>query len=196
MIKGEITGRCGTCRHPDRWRVELLLAGGASHTATARKFALHIDSVRRHWINHVSPERKAALAQGPVIVADLAARLADDQVSVLDHLKNVRAGLYAMFDAAVVAGDRTGTALIAAKLHENLNILVRLTGVLSNSTMINIQNNFILSPEFAAVQSTLLRILADHPAARDAVILEFRQLEQRGHAPALIESSPQAHDAA
>jgi len=179
MQKGQITGRCGACRHPDRWRLELLLSGGASLQSCARKFGLHYDAVRRHWINHVPPERKAALVAGPVVVSDLATRIADENVSVLDHLRTVRAGLYAMYDAAVSAGDRSGTALLAGRLHDNLGIVARLTGQLAQSPLVLNQQNIFISPQFAELQGALLNILSKHPEARDDVIREFRRLESR-----------------
>ncbi|GLR91362.1 hypothetical protein [Bradyrhizobium iriomotense] len=52
--------RCQVCRHPERWRVELLRAGGASLDALADKFSLDRDAIWRHWTKHVSPEMKAS----------------------------------------------------------------------------------------------------------------------------------------
>jgi len=58
--KGCRTGRCQGCNHPERVRIERLLAAGASITGTARKFAIDHHALRRHWINHVSAEARAA----------------------------------------------------------------------------------------------------------------------------------------
>jgi hypothetical protein len=182
---------CETCSHGERYRAELLLAGGASIRSVSSKLSIPYHSLRRHWLNHVSPERKRALIMGPVVVTNLAEKIADENMSVLDHLRSVRAGLYALYDAAVSASDRTGGALLAGKLHENLGVVARLTGQLAQSPLVNIQNNFFISPEFAAVQSALLHVLSAHPSARDAVVREFRQLEARANAK-VIDAAPAA----
>jgi hypothetical protein len=66
--------QCAVCRHPERARIELLRAGGASYDSIGSKFGLHRDAVWRHWRDHVSPERKAQLLTGPVQLHELAER--------------------------------------------------------------------------------------------------------------------------
>src|SRR6266571_5012886 len=122
-------GQCTICRHIERQRIELLLAGGASVKSVARKYGVHYHALWRHW-KHVPPQRKQRLLIGPVAAAALAARVADENMSVLDHLKTVRCGLYELYDAALTAGDRNGGALLAGKLHENLHAVARITGEL------------------------------------------------------------------
>src|SRR5258708_36841029 len=63
--KGSRTGRCRGCNHPERVRIERLLAAGASIKGAARKFAIDYHALRRHWINPVSPEARAADNAGP-----------------------------------------------------------------------------------------------------------------------------------
>ena len=168
--------------HPDRAQIELLVAGGASHRAVAAKFGMSHHSIGRHWAGHVSHERKAALVMGPVTRAALAARVSEESESVLDHLRSVRAGLYALYDAAVTAGDRNGGALLAGRLHENLGKMAQLTGQLAQSPLI-VQNNFFLNdPNFIEFQRDLISTLRRFPEARNAVIAEFERLEQ-GAAP-------------
>jgi hypothetical protein len=45
-------------------RIERLLATGASIKGTARKFEIDYHALRRHWINHVSVEERAAYIAG------------------------------------------------------------------------------------------------------------------------------------
>src|SRR5690349_4316515 len=101
-------GHCRVCQHVERGRIELLLAAGASIRAISAKFTLPYDGLRRHWLLHVSDERKARLKLVPVQQAALAARISKESESVLDHFKAVRAGLYELYEAALEAGDRTG----------------------------------------------------------------------------------------
>jgi hypothetical protein len=180
-------GRCAVCCLIERQRAELLLAGGASIQSVARKHKVNYHALRRHWMNHVPDERKRRLVLGPVSAAALAARVADESTSVLDHLKTVRAGLYEMFDAALAAGDRNGGALLAGRLHENLHALARLTGELASSPLVMTQNNIFVSPQFAELQAVLIRVLAEFPAARARVIQEFRSLEAKTDSPRQIE---------
>jgi hypothetical protein len=142
---------------------------------------------------HVPDERKRRLVLGPVAAAALAARVADESTSVLDHFAAVRAGLYELFDAALSAGDRNGGALLAGRLHENLQGVARLTGELASSPLVVTQNNFLISPQFAEMQAVLIRVLAEFPEARARVIQEFRSLEARADPPRVIEHQPNGH---
>jgi hypothetical protein len=142
------------------------------------KFGLSNHSIGRHWGNHVTPERKATLVLGPVTQAALAARVSEESESVLDHLKSVRAGLYALYDAAVTAGDRTGGALLAGRLHENLGKMAHLTGQLSQSPLLVQNNYFMADPGFMEFQQQLIQVLRRFPEARTAVIAEFEKLER------------------
>lgn len=76
--------RCQVCRHPERWRVELLRAGGASLDALADKFGLDRDAIWRHWSKHVPDETKATYLCGPAQSAELAEKAASEGDSVLD----------------------------------------------------------------------------------------------------------------
>ncbi len=184
-------GRCAVCQNVERTRAELLIAGGASVKAVAKKFGVDYWSLWRHWRKHVPDEHKARLAIGPVARAALAARVADESQSVLDHFKSVRAGLYELFEAALNAGDRNGGALLAGRLHENLNGVARLTGELAQSPLIQQTTNIVMMPAFASLQAALIRALAEHPEARAAVIAEFRKLEL-GQSPAAAAASAPA----
>ncbi len=178
--KGQQLGTCHTCQHPERARIELLCAGGAGHKALARKYGISRDSIGRHWEQHVAEERKAALAVGPVERAALAARVAEESESVLDHYRTVRAGLYALYDAAVTAGDRQSGAQLAGRLTTLLDSIARVTGQLHSSPLVQINNNtvFLNDPQFARFQARLIRALSAFPEARAAVIAEFERLEQ------------------
>lgn len=173
------SGGCTVCGHVERTRIELLLAGGAGQHAVGRKYGLSKDSVHRHWKNHVSDERRAALIMGPVQRMSLSAQVSEEAESVIDHYRAVRAGLYRLYDAALEAGDRNGGALVAGRLLTCLDAMGRLTGQLADSPLIqhNVQNNFYLLPEFASFQADLIRALSRFPEARAAVLAEFERLD-------------------
>ncbi|MBN8966483.1 MAG: hypothetical protein J0H89_14180, partial [Rhizobiales bacterium] len=91
--------RCKICSHPDRWRIELLRAGGASLESLAKKFNVSRDAIFRHWHNHVTADAKAGYLAGPAQLADLANTAATEGESVLDYLRIVRTTLMASLSA-------------------------------------------------------------------------------------------------
>ena len=194
------SSKCAVCRHSDRWRIELLKAGGAGIDALAKKFDVSRDSIDRHWHRHVSAESKATYLCGPAELATLAERAAIEGDSVLDYLRLCRTVLTGQLAAMAEAGDARGAAMVAGQLTRTLEAIARVTGEigeLARST-INIGSVSILtdSPAFARVQATMLKALADHPAARNAVVLALRSLDaENAQAPAaakVIEHLPPA----
>jgi hypothetical protein len=129
--KGSRTGRCQGCNHPERVRIERLLAAGASIKGAARKFAIDYHALRRHWINHVSAEARAAYIAGAGATKDqLEAIVADESLALIDHHRIVRGSLYKGFGVASEVGDSNSPALLAGRLHENFRDCSRLTGEL------------------------------------------------------------------
>jgi hypothetical protein len=130
-LKGSRTGRCQGCNHLERVRIERLLAAGASIKGAARKFEIDYHALRRHWINHVSPEARAGYIAGTGATKDqLEEFVADESLALIDHYRIVRSGLYKGFGAASELGDGNALALLAGRLHENLRDSGRLTGEL------------------------------------------------------------------
>src|SRR5262249_9295026 len=82
--KGSRTGRCHGCKHLERARIERLLAAGASIKGTARKFEIDYHALRRHWINHVSAEARAAYIAGAGATKDqLEEIVADESLALI-----------------------------------------------------------------------------------------------------------------
>ena len=113
-LKGKPSGKCVVCAHPERVRIELLLAGGAGQKAIGRKFGMSKDCVHRHWHGHVTEQRRASLILGPVPRQALAAQVCEENTSGLDNLRIVRAGLWNQYDCALEAGDRIAVAIFPA----------------------------------------------------------------------------------
>lgn len=172
-------GKCIPCKHADLVRIEMQLAAGASMNAIGRKYGISRHALGRHWENHVTDARRAALTFGPVNAIALASQVSEEAESVIDHYRAVRAGLYKLYDAAVEAGDRNGGSLVAGRLLTCLDAMGRLTGQLASSPLIqNTQvNNFYLAPEFAAFMADLIRVLSPFADARAAVLRVFERLE-------------------
>ena len=185
--KGSRTGRCQGCNHPERVRIERLLAAGASIKGAARKFAIDYHALRRHWINQVSAEARAAyIAGGGATKDQLEAIVADESLALIDHYRIVRGGLYKGFGAASELGDPSSLALLAGRLHENFRDCGRLTGELQHGPLLNVQNNVLVNPDYSKAIARIVSAVAPYPEAREAVIAALRDLDAASApAPAL-----------
>jgi hypothetical protein len=183
--------RCTICKHPERWRIELLKAGGASGEAIAAKFGVSSDAIHRHWANHVTDDARAGYLAGPADMARLHERAAAEGESVLDYLRIVRTSLMSALAACSEAGDARGVAIVSAQLIGVLDKLGKITGeiaqIANGATNVNIA--IINSPEFAQAQAAILRALAPHPAARIAVVTALRELDA-DPARAMVDVTP------
>lgn len=174
------SGQCITCLHVDRQRAELLLAGGAGLRAVGRKFNIPYHSLRRHWMNHVSQDRRAQLITGPLKPMELATRAAEEGLSLLDHVAMVRSALMSRFLTAAESDDRMGTAHVGGRLIDCLRLTAQLTGDLQRATAGTTNNIAIINSPFVAdLQSMLLRTLAPFPEARRAVLEGLEELSRR-----------------
>jgi hypothetical protein len=194
-------GNCSVCSHPERWRIDLLRAGGTSAESLGEKYGLSKDAILRHWNNHVTPEAKASYLAGPAQMAELHAKAAAEGDSVLDYLKIVRTMLMSSMAACAEAGDSRGVAVVANALTTTLERIGKLTGEISQiASSLTINNNVAIvnSPAFAKVQAAILRALAPHSAARAAVVEALRELDAEsagdlagsGRAPMVIDAVP------
>jgi hypothetical protein len=184
--------KCTICLHDERWRIELLRAGGASLDALAKKFEVSRDAIHRHWRDHVSDELKASYLVGPAQLAELAQTAAAEGASVLDHFRAVRTMLMSHMAAVTEAGDARGAAIVASQLVSVLEKIGKVTGEIATIAQgtINVTNNNVLiqSPQFAKVQAAILRALAPHAAARADVVAALRELDTEATSnPPLIE---------
>jgi hypothetical protein len=183
--------QCKVCHHDERWRIELLRAGGASLDSLAAKFGISRDSIFRHTRDHVSDEMKAGYLAGPVQLQELAAKAADTGSSVLDHLHAVRTVLMGQLANMAESNDGRGAAFVAGRLTATLETIARVSGELGDlarSTTYNITSNTMVMaehPAFLKIQATMLKALAPFPDARVAVAAALRGLdENNAQAPA------------
>lgn len=202
MRKGVISGRCAVCRLGEvRPKIERALAAGASLRAVSTKHRLSYHTLRRHWLSHVSEAQKASYVVGCGISKDqLEQAVADESLSILDHLKIIRGRLYAGFDAVGDARDCTGLDRLSGRLHENLQLTAKLTGELQRGPLLNVQNNILVgSPDYSRAVAAIVSAVSPYPEARQAVITALRSIDgasgpfpptaMQGPAPRLIEAA-------
>ena len=112
----------------DLLRIEKLLSEHAELRAIAKQFDVSHHSLRQHW-QGVSAERRNYLEKGRQLVKEaLAAELAEEKISTVDHLRIVRGGLQRSFAHAVETNDHRGAASLAAVLEKNIMDGARLAG--------------------------------------------------------------------
>jgi hypothetical protein len=168
-------------------------ASGTSHYDIAAEFHVSRYSVNRHWANHVTPSRKAELIAGPVQIAKLARRAADEDCSLIDYLAILRSELLRLFMDARQRGLIADAASVAQRLLNTLDAIGKLTGqlraggiVINNVASIGSTAPTIVlnDPSIVRMQATIIRALARHPDARADVIAALRGLEPKpnGHA--------------
>jgi len=177
-------GRCSICQHPDRARIELLLAGGGngSRRAVARKFNVSHYALRRHWITHIPDDRRAVLVLGGQTLASregLAAEVAEQSQSIIDNLRAEAAILWRH-----LLREDTGTkaAMVAAALTKCYSLLGHFTGELSKSPLISHQHvhlTFHEQPQFVEFIEQIGQILDPYPEARVAVFRAVEEIERR-----------------
>lgn len=177
---------CKVCRHPDRALIEQGRILGVSLDALAARHDVSRDSIHRHMVNHVDDELRASyISQVPL--AELAAKAAEENLSLLEYLAIVRGLLMREAQVAALAHDRHGLATVSGRLLESLRQIGGLTGEIARLApgTVNIGSiNFIGSPAFLALHEMLLRKLAGYPEALAAVLAGLGELEAMAAADA------------
>jgi hypothetical protein len=172
--KGSRTGRCQGCNHVERVRIERFLAAGASIKGAARKFAIDYHALRRHWRNHVSAEARAAYIAGAGATKDqLEEIVADESLGLIDHYRIVRGALYKGFTTASELGTAIRWRCSRGGCTRISGICGRLTGELQRGTLLNIQNDVLVNPDYTRGHCQLnlgratrvARRMRDHAAA-------------------------------
>jgi hypothetical protein len=173
--------RCICCNHPDRVLIEAARVAGMSLDSIAARYEISRDSVHRHMKDHVTVDQRADyLADVPL--KDLASKAAETGLSVLEHLRIVRAALMTEFQLATSMHSQMATTSLAGKLIEVNRAIGQISGEMSNLAVghltINSTTNILNSPVFGNVTATLLQALTPHPEARAAVIQALQLMDQ------------------
>lgn len=174
---------CAVCKHPERMRIEALLAAGVSLDKLSDRFSLHRDSLWRHWHRHVDAEAKISLLIGPGKLAALAEVCAEESGSTLDHLKILRGVIFGALERKARERDDGALPSISNQALKVLRAISMLTGEISsiaNTVVVNNNHLTIVSSEpFRDIQDGLLRLCAKHPEARADVVALLRGLDEK-----------------
>jgi len=190
---GHREGTCKTCLHPERTRIDYLIATGASLKPLAPRFDLKPSSLYNHSKKHVSTEYRAAVRLGPFESETRLRQLcAENGVSVVETLRAVNAGVSARWLSAFEAGADDTFISLTAQMRKNLELLARLTRELvPQPSVVNTTNNFVLfeHPEYVQVIAALSMALRPFPEARQAVLATLRSFRAAGER-VLIDAQP------
>jgi hypothetical protein len=171
---------CTVCKHRERAGIDLGLARGVSTRALASRYKLHDDALLRHRKNHMPPQLRAALLQGPDLLIDLDKLRETESQSLLANLVALRGRLFQILDVAEEGGDGNMLSRIAGQLHNNLEITGRLIGTLSSGH--TTVNNVLVMPAYVEMRVELVRALAPFPEARIAVAAVLHTIEHKAAA--------------
>jgi hypothetical protein len=179
-IRGQPSGQCSICGHPQRYRIELALVSGVSKRAVGSKFDVGADAAWRHLRNHVSEERRAQLIAGPLKLSELADKAAAEGLALIDYLSMVRSALLQQFLAATEASDRNGAAIVAGRLLEALRMMAQLTGEIGRAGATITNNTLVMSsPLMADLEQMLVTRLRPFPEAARSVLAGLKELSER-----------------
>jgi hypothetical protein len=190
---GHREGTCKTCLHPERTRIDYLIATGAALKPLAPRFGLKPSSLYNHSKKHVSAEYRAAIRLGPFeSEARLRQLCAENGVSVVETLRAVNAGVSARWLVAFEAGADDTLINLTGQIRKNLELLARLTRELvPHPSVVTTTNNFMLfeHPEYVRMIAALGMALRPFPEARQAVLSTLRSFSAAGE-QSLMEAQP------
>lgn len=191
--------RCMTCKHPERGRIDFLLAtGGASLMALGVKFGLSKDSLHRHKREHISAEYTAAVRLGPLQdMEELQALCAKHGTGVIDALQALNAGVTSRWLVALESGSDEMLVSLTGQIRKNLEPMAKLTHeLMPQSTSTTIVNNTISlyeAPQYVETIAAVSLALRPFPEARKAVVAALRQQKAGTPVPMIeAQANPEA----
>ena len=136
--------QCQICQHPERSRVDYLIASGTGQAAVARQFGFPTTSINRHFKMHVSERYKAMVGASHIESFEtlLGNATAANSESV-DTLNLLVRGHSQMWALAMEAADHKTMAAHASRILQALEIRCKITLELAPSGNLTV-NNFLM----------------------------------------------------
>jgi hypothetical protein len=158
---------CDTCRSPDRDAIDRALVAGEPIRRIAARYPLSASSVGRHRA-HISP----AIVRAALKREEQEERRA---ASLLDRVENLYDEAREVLETAK-ANEQGAISINAIReLRSTLELIGRLTGEINERPQV--VTNVLIAPEWLAVRTMLLDVLAPFPEARAALSSRLRELE-------------------
>lgn len=157
------SAKCKVCRHAQRAAIERELLKGSTLRQVAERFAVSYSSLHRHRVNgHIS----ATLARATDELETFEA------VGLAAELNDLKTRTRGILDRAEAADDLRSALGAVRELRGLLELVAKIEGRLSSGGVAVI----IASPEWSTLRAVIVAALADHPAARSAVLMAVSEL--------------------
>jgi hypothetical protein len=192
MAKTAYNSRCKICTHPDRGRLDLLLARSVSAVQIAAKVpGVSVHALHRHRARHLPQETLQRLkAQSLRALVGKNVSLAEirdsEHETLLQTIIALRAEVQGLISQAIYDGNLTTASSLIGRLTDLLALSARIVGeVTSGQTTYN--QSIVVSPEYLKLRAVLIKALLPHPAAKRDVARALRELEDPSRIEAPIE---------
>jgi hypothetical protein len=177
--------QCSICTHPQRARIDYLLASGASAGATAKQFGVVQQSVTRHFERHVGERfKQMCSAQHLASFEEMLRDATEANAETVDILNLLIRGHAQRWAVCLEAGADKAMSGHAAKVLQAIELRSRITLELQPETRNLTVNNYLVRDAAALVNT-----LRDNPEAVAAVEHWYRE---RMDNPKLIEHAAAA----
>jgi hypothetical protein len=153
--------QCSVCQHPERARLDYVLASGASIQATAKQFGIPVENLRRHFSKHVSDRYKKMCSAAHLDSFEkLLEGATEANAETLDVLNLLVRGHTQRWAVCLEAGSDRQMSVHAAKVLQAIELRSRITLELQPEARNLTVNNFLMKDA-----AELVNTLRDHPQA-------------------------------
>jgi hypothetical protein len=153
--------QCRVCQHPERGRIDYLLAGGASLRPVAQQFGLTPLNLNNHLRKHVSPRYKQMVSASHLdSFEDLLKGATEANAETIDTLTLLIRGHTQRWAICMEAGSDTFMGRHATKIMAAIELRSRITLELQPEARHLTVNNFMMKDA-----AELANLLQNHPAA-------------------------------
>ena len=137
-----------------------LLKPNVTQSEVARIYDIHVRTLSRHRMLHLSPLLKSDA------VREIAVSEAKRGASLLDQVRGLLEKVDDMLEDARLSGKRETAIKAAREVRGCLELMGKLAGQIDQGPVINIFN----APAWVNMQNNIVAALAPYPEARDAVV--------------------------
>ena len=164
--------RCTVCHHAEVGFINYSLCIGVKAPTLATKYSLRVGAIYNHFEKHVAENYKKIISSGVYgSIDELLKSCVKGDAESIDVLNAMISGHFHSWSVAFANGSQSGMVAHAAQLRALLELRSRITRELAPSaTYHNVTNNVLM-----ADTTTLLKILAPYPDARQAIVDYYDQ---------------------
>jgi hypothetical protein len=153
--------QCTVCQHPERGRIDYLIASGANMVAVGEQFGLAKQRLSAHFKVHVSPRfKQMCAAQHLASFEDMLKNATEANIETVDLCNLLIKGHMQRWAANLEVGGDAHMARHATKVLETLELRSRITLELQPETRNMTVNNYLVRDA-----ASLVAVLRDNAAA-------------------------------